>query len=92
LSSAFSEDGNPSSSRILSLLHSVIACAGFMIVVNHTHAIPDAATMVGLGGFATVPYIVNSTKSAVQSFSKNPVIPNPNQTADNLNGPPKDSQ
>ena len=63
-----------------------------MYVTIKTKAIPDATILGGLGIFATVHYAVNATKSAVQSFSNNPLIPNQNQTSNTTDTPPADTK
>ena len=69
--SAFSEaDGTGSTSRLLATVHTLVACACFAHVAWHTHAIPDATTMGGLGAFAGVPYALNAAKSTISSFAK----------------------
>lgn len=45
-------------------------------IVFRTHALPDLA---GASAFAISPYAANRVATAVQSFSANPVTPNPNQ-------------
>ena len=45
-------------------------------VVFRTHALPDLA---GASGFAVAPFAASRIATAVQSFSANPVSPNPNQ-------------
>lgn len=63
----------------------MVVSFALIFVTIKNHAIPDATILGGMGVFATIHYAVNSTKSIVQSFSKNPVVPNPNQTTDNMN-------
>lgn len=65
----FSDGGQGSASRVLTALHSLVACACLAHVVAHTHAVPDAVTLTGLGGFATVPYAINQIKNAVNPKS-----------------------
>lgn len=59
---AFSDNGTPSSSRFLTLLHSLCAIG---VVVNYSKhnngGIPDVAVLGGLAAFATVHYVVNRT-------------------------------
>jgi hypothetical protein len=45
-------------------------------IVFRTHTLPDLA---GASGFAVAPFAANKIATAVQSFSANPVTPNPNQ-------------
>jgi hypothetical protein len=62
---AFSDKGTPSSSRLLTVLHSLVACGAVIYIINHspTHTI-DGGTATGLGGFATVHYAVNRATTA----------------------------
>jgi hypothetical protein len=56
----FSDNGTPSASRILMLVHSLGAIALMGNFSYHSHgAIPDLGTITALGGWATAPYIVN---------------------------------
>lgn len=68
--SVFSEDGQGSSSRILTVFTTAAAIACLLHVVLHNHVIPDAVTMGGLGVFAVAPYGVNQARGAIASFSK----------------------
>ena len=61
---AFSDGGSPSSSRILSLLHSLVACGTLIYVSIHNHALPDGTTLTGLGAFVTAPYAINRVTNA----------------------------
>jgi hypothetical protein len=72
LKGAFSDNGTPSSSRLLTAVHSGVVCGVLVAVVHHTHALPDAATMAGLGAFASVHYAVNRVTTA---FGKNQAAP-----------------
>lgn len=65
---AFSDDGTPSSSRLLTLFHSLVAsgCLIFVVVKNHT--LPDGTILGGLGAFSTAHYLVNR---ATTVFDKN---------------------
>lgn len=62
---AFSDNGIPSSSRLLTVVHSVVACFAliYIIVRSPLHTI-DGGVAAGLGGFATVHYGVNRFTSA----------------------------
>lgn len=57
--SVLSDNGIPSSSRLLTLLHSLVTCGCLIYVSVKNHAIPDGMTLTGLGAFATAPYAVN---------------------------------
>lgn len=59
LKSAFSDNGLPSSSRLLLVPHCITACFVLVYVALKTHGVPDGMTLTGLGGFATAPYAVN---------------------------------
>jgi len=61
---AFSDSGSPSSSRMLSLFHSLVACGTLIYVSVHNHALPDGATLTGLGAFVTAPYAINRATNA----------------------------
>lgn len=69
LSKAFSDNGTPSSSRLLTLVHSVVACGALIYVIVKTHLLPDGATLAGLGAFSTAHYAVNR---ATNAWGKNP--------------------
>lgn len=60
LKQAFSDKGQPSSSRLLTFLHSIVACFSLVYIIfrSPTHTV-DGAVATGLGGFATVHYGVN---------------------------------
>lgn len=61
---AFSDGGSPSSSRLMTIPHSLAAifCAIYATVKTGGH--PDATALVALGGFATVHYAVNRASTA----------------------------
>lgn len=61
----FSDGGQGSASRVILALHSVVACVCLLHVSFHSHTVPDAVTLTGLGAFATVPYAINQIKNAV---------------------------
>jgi hypothetical protein len=64
LKSAFSDNGSPSSSRLMTIPHSLVAmfCAVYMTLKTGGH--PDGTSLVALGGFATVHYAVNRVSTA----------------------------
>jgi hypothetical protein len=70
LREVFSDGGQGSASRVLTIPHVLVACASVAYVVYKTHVIPDAVTLGGLGTFATVHYLVNAAKNTISSFSK----------------------
>jgi hypothetical protein len=75
---AFSDNGVPSSSRLLTVLHSLVACSAvvYIIVRSPLHTI-DGGVAAGLGGFATVHYGVNRITTAFQKKADLPQIPPP---------------
>lgn len=64
LGKAFSDNGSPSSSRLLALLHSFVSCAVLVYVAMKNHSLPDGTVLAGLGAFATAPYAVNRASCA----------------------------
>ena len=56
---AFSDNGSPSSSRLLTIPHSIVAlfCAIWITIKTNGH--PDAMAITALGGLSTVHYLVN---------------------------------
>jgi hypothetical protein len=64
LKSAFSDNGNPSSSRLLTVPHSLVACGCLIYVVIKTHGFPDGTVLAGLGAFATAHYAINRATTA----------------------------
>jgi hypothetical protein len=61
---AFSDNGQPSSSRLLTLFHSLAAIFVLVFVAVKTHVYPDSVQGAALGGFATVHYAVNRITTA----------------------------
>lgn len=74
LKQAFSDSGSPSSSRLLTAVHSLVSCVALVWVVVKTHALPDGMTLTGLGAFSTAHYAVNRATTA---FGKNSNTPKP---------------
>jgi len=66
---AFCDNGVPSSSRILTIPHSIAAMFVLIYVTLKTGHSPDATVCAGLGSFATVHYLVNKAGSTISSFS-----------------------
>jgi hypothetical protein len=64
LKQALSDNGIPSSSRLLTLVHSLTACGCLIFVVIKNHDLPDGMTLTGLGAFATAAYVVNRASTA----------------------------
>jgi hypothetical protein len=61
---ALSDGGSPSASRMLTAVHSLVACGVLIYVALKTHAIPDGMTLTGLGAFSTAHYAVNRATTA----------------------------
>lgn len=61
---AFSDNGTPSSSRLMTIPHSLTAifCATYMTIKTGGH--PDGMALTALGGFATVHYAINRATTA----------------------------
>lgn len=72
---AFSDNGVPSSSRILTLLHSLVAMGVLVFYVVKTHTMPDGGTLGGLGAFTTAHYLVNRATTAFGKQTKPADIP-----------------
>lgn len=64
---AFSDNGTPSMSRLLTIPHSLTACIAVLYIVFKTHTI-DGMTASGLGAFAGSHYAINRVTTA---FGKN---------------------
>jgi hypothetical protein len=64
LKRAFSDGGVPSSSRLLTFLHSVAAIGVLIFYVVKTHLLPDGTVLGGLGAFSTAHYLVNRATTA----------------------------
>jgi hypothetical protein len=69
LKGVFSDNGSPSSSRVLTALHAGVACSCLVFVVHKTGSIPDAMTLAGLGTFAGVHYALNAARNVLQKSS-----------------------
>ena len=67
---AFCDNGVPSSSRLLTIPHSMAAIFVLIYATMKNHQVPDATICGGLGAFATVHYFVNKAGSAAESFLK----------------------
>lgn len=80
---AFSDNGTPSSSRLLTLLHSLTACGGLVYVLIKTHTMPDGTTLGGLGAFAGAHYAINRVTTAFGK-DKNPTPDDATPVIDNL--------
>lgn len=60
---AFSDNGSPSSSRLLTIPHSLAAIGVLIYATVKSHAVPDGTALAGLGAFATCHYAVNKISS-----------------------------
>lgn len=56
---AFSDNGQPSSSRLLAGLSVLSVLVGFLYVCLHSGQLPDGAASTGAGALAIAPYAVN---------------------------------
>jgi hypothetical protein len=54
-----SDNGIPSSSRWLTLFHSLVSCGCLIFVTVKNHGLPDGMTLTGLGTFSVAPYAIN---------------------------------
>lgn len=70
IAAAFSDNGAPSASRLLTIPHVIASIFVLVFVTIKNHVVPDATVLGGLGVFATIHYAVNKTGNAVESFSK----------------------
>jgi len=60
IAQAFSDAGQPSSSRLMTLVHSVFAMLLMANYSYHNHgAIPDMGSITALGGYVMLPYGIN---------------------------------
>jgi hypothetical protein len=79
---AFSDNGTPSSSRLLTIPHTITACAALLFIVYKTHGI-DGMTASGLGAFAGAHYAINRVTTAFgKDKDASPASPPPAQPAD----------
>jgi hypothetical protein len=67
----FSENGSGSSSRVLMGIHALagIAWVSYHVVAVPGHPLPDAATMMGIGGFVSLPYGINAARNIGTAFA-----------------------
>ena len=61
---ALSDNGSPSASRLLTVLHSLVVCGCLIYLVAKNHVFPDGMTLTGLGAFVTAPYAINRATNA----------------------------
>jgi hypothetical protein len=72
------QNGTLSWGRIAASASLIAAITWVTHLVIHTGTLP---ALDGISGFVVAPYAANRIATAVQSFSSNPVIPNPNQAS-----------
>ena len=70
---AFSDNGNPSSSRILGAISALVSCASLLYLVIHTGKAPEATATLALSGFGTAHYIANRASTVVDNATSNVV-------------------
>lgn len=70
LKGVFSDGGSPSASRVLTVPHVIVSCFAVVWVTVKTMHIPDAMTLAGLGGFATIHYAVNAARNVLQKTTQ----------------------
>ena len=56
---AFSDNGQPSSSRLLTAATTLSSVVALLSVIFKTWHMPDGMALTGLGAFASSPYAVN---------------------------------
>jgi hypothetical protein len=61
---AFSDGGDPSSSRIISAVCALAVIAWGTHVVVHTHALPDPVALTAATAFSTSHYVANRITTA----------------------------
>src|SRR5882724_8246634 len=66
---AFSDTGQPSSSRLLTAATTLSSIVALLVVVFKTGHMPDGMSLTGLGAFGSSPYPVNRA-SAMFSYQK----------------------
>lgn len=59
LKAAFSDNGTPSSSRIIAAISTLASVGWITYMLIHSHVLPDVATLGGLTAFGTAHYAVN---------------------------------
>lgn len=71
LAAAFSDNGNPSSSRLLGGLSGLSAIACLIYVVLKTQHLPEMTALTGLSGFATAHYLINRVTTVTDNATSN---------------------
>jgi hypothetical protein len=75
--------GSLSWGRCASTVSLLASIAWVSHLIIHTGQLP---ALDGITGFVIGPYGANKLGTAVQSFSQNPAVPNPNQTPSPMGG------
>jgi hypothetical protein len=77
LKKAFSDNGQPSSSRLLTVLHSFAAMFVLIYIAVKTGKYPGVDEATGLGGFAVVHYGTNRISKMFGKDAGTPPAPPP---------------
>jgi hypothetical protein len=77
LRAAFSDNGQPSSSRLLTVLHSFAAMFVLIFIAVKTGKYPGVDEATGLGGFAVVHYGTNRISKMFGKDAGTPPAPPP---------------
>ena len=73
LKGVFSDNGQPSSGRVMMLLHFLLGGSWGTHVVVHNHSMLDPVSLAALTGFITAPYALTAAKATAMSiFGKTP--------------------
>lgn len=64
LGKAFSDSGQPSSSRLLGAASMMTVLIGWLHVTFHTHTLPEATATAAAAALGTAPYAVNRVTKA----------------------------
>jgi len=72
LKKAFSDNGQPSSARLLTIPHSICSIGCLLYITIKTGGHPDPLIVTSLGGFSTVHYVVNRVTTAYSQSNQNP--------------------
>jgi hypothetical protein len=56
----------PSTSRLLSAICTLASIAWITVLVHHSYALPDVATLGGLTAFNTAPYAANKFAGMIE--------------------------
>jgi hypothetical protein len=77
IKAAFSDNGQPSSSRLLTVLHSFAAMFVLIFIAVKTGKYPGVDEATGLGGFAVVHYGTNRISKMFGKDAGTPPAPPP---------------